>query len=283
MALLKVQQGWYLPVGYGLLVYALNGRRRDIGFVRYSLGKRYNSLFALEYILLSIPFVCASLFRQDYWLALVYPFLAVLISYLPCFRIKSMSVSNPLFLKGNYRYQIAFRKNFLLLLLCYLVAGLGLFHANRAVFYLFGAFAQALYILPLLEHEALPYIRQYTSVRALLRTNVKYVFHSHFILFLPLWLMFVCMENLSLDTSLYMLLFYFCISLLACTAMMCGYLVRQPLMAFFLFAVLVPLFLVPLAEPAAVLLPVVIILLLKKLLHFYLDKLFRYDTNQQSV
>jgi hypothetical protein len=265
---------YYSPVLFSLIIYYFHAYRKDKFFIQLYFERKSTALYWLEYTIISFPFIILSLVKTYYADLLLYISAIFLSPFVFRLKIKSIRVGNPVFRKGSYEYQTAFRQNYWLLAICYIMAFTGLFKSNENLLYVFYVFAGLLYIFPLLENEPVLYTVNFLCVKDLFEVKLKNILCNHFILYVPFWA--ICLiKNIDLLDNL--ILFYFLIILLACSSLLLKYYFNQVILNVLTFLfVLIPLFIFSAIYPLVVITFILFILILLFIVNNRLSDLLCY-------
>lgn len=271
-------QAYYLSALQGLMLYFCHVYRRDKSFIRLFFGEKCLLVYWLEYTILSFPLVVLSACKGYYPDLLIHILIVLLTPLLFRFKIKKFHFDHPFLIKGSYEYQTSFRTNYGILLLCYILAFMGLYKENESLTCVFYVLVGLPFIDSLLREEPLLYTANFLCVKDLCELKFKNICYNSLILYVPLLLICTIMNihllgKLSFITLLIILLTY--ISLLLKYALK-NYL----LSGFLVVCVLIPIFIFSLTYPyVSLLFPLIMVFLLMQT-NNRLKYLFCYDTNR---
>jgi hypothetical protein len=235
----------------------------------------------MEYTVYALPFALVSFckgFYPDVVLIIAVIFFSPLLFR---FKIKNLHISHPFLKKGSYEYQSAFRNNYWMLTVCYIIALAGWYNGNENVLQVFYVLAGALYIDALLKDEPLIYTANFLCTNDLFWIKFKNILYNSFVLYLPLFL--IC-GTTNIDSFCRLSFLTLSVILLTYASYLLKYIYSEMLIISLIFlTVLLPLFIVSLIEPLLTILFPVIILLLIFRVHNRISYLFNHDRSKKSV
>lgn len=109
------------------LVYIVHSRRKDFNFI-IKISKYPFATYLAEYFVFSIPLLILFILKQQFYSLFIYVLCLIGLSFTPRARIKLVTFSKFLKLipQGMFEWQSGFRKNFIFIIIFYLIGFLGI-------------------------------------------------------------------------------------------------------------------------------------------------------------
>ena len=188
--------------------------RGDSAFLFSVFGKRYTKmLFVVEYMLLSIPFLCIFLYRGELCGVVLVPLSSVLVSIIPCGGYSLRLPTFPFLASGSYEYHRAGRLTMLLLLPLMAGGAIGVYVGNRNLVVVACMIAVSVFSMLLMREWHVEYLFNYRSAARFLKLKLLYALRNVCVIFLPFIVCLIivdsCLPQLLLAAS-----YYLCASLL---------------------------------------------------------------------
>ena len=177
---------YYSVLFYILLVLACHFMRGDTTFLYSLFGvKQTRILFSVEYLLLSVPFLCFFLLREAIW-AIAIVLLPLLMVYaVPRGGISLRLPTFPHLASGSYEYQRAGRL-FMPLFLLLMVAGvIGAYIGNRNLVNAVSLITASIMSTLLMREWHVEYLFHYKSASRFLQLKLLFALRNACIIFLP--------------------------------------------------------------------------------------------------
>ena len=207
------------PIYYSVSLYvfllpAYHFTRGDSAFLFSVFGKRYTKmLFVVEYMLLSIPFLCIFLYRGELCGVVLVPLSSVLVSIIPCGGYSLRLPTFPFLASGSYEYHRAGRLTMLLLLPLMAGGAIGVYVGNRNLVVVVCMITVSVFSMLLMREWHVEYLFNYRSAARFLKLKLLYALRNVCVIFLPFIVCLIivdsCLPQLLLAAS-----YYLCASLL---------------------------------------------------------------------
>ena len=206
-----------VPIYYSVLLYvflllARHFMRGDSAFLYSIFGVKHTRiLFLVEYMLLSIPFLCFFLQRDELWAVAIVPLSLVLVCLVPC---GGLSLRLPTFLclaSGSYEYHRAGRLAMLLYLPLMAGGTIGAYIGNRNLVAGVSMIAASVLSLLLMREWHVEYLFNYKSALRFLKLKLLFALKNACVIFLPFIL---CLIFVDLNSPQLFLAYYLSASLL---------------------------------------------------------------------
>lgn len=260
------------PVIYGLLILFYHTNRKDKDFLK-RITPSSTGIFQIEYALIALLFIIISLIRGHYGELIFYPIGFLLIPLNNFKKLYLPKPNFPFFQKGHYEYQRGFRSAWYFFPVAFFLGFQGIYHGNERLFYagiiLAGLICASFHTHP----ENVQYILRYKSSGRQIQLKLKFILWDTSLLMVP----FICMSIFAGTDYLYTGLLYLTILLFIIT---CNW-VRYFKNVFLAYAIdlflLLPLFMLSLAEPLFIPFLALIGLILTLITKINTDKLLKHD------
>lgn len=270
----KIVPEYFSPVVVFLCIYSIHTYRKDKFFIKLSLEKRSTIIYWLEYTMFSLLFVWVSAYKKYYIDILLITGIILIAPFIFNMKIKTPIISNPLFVKGAYEHQLAYRYNFIFLFICYGLCYAGIYNNNQNITYVFYMFIGILYSYPILKPEPLIYTANYTSVKQFILIKGKQILFNTLLLSTPVFI--TC--ALSPAIIIHIIQILFLIILLQYAALGIKYVIKNNFIAeLFYLLLLIPLFIISFYMPLVMILFIVVLIYLLYKTTNQLMPLFNYD------
>jgi hypothetical protein len=180
-----------VPIYYSVLLYvflllARHFMRGDSAFLYSIFGVKHTRiLFLIEYMLLSIPFLCFFLQRDELWAVAIVPLSLVLVCLVPC---GGLSLCLPTFLclaSGSYEYHRAGRLTMFLLLPLLAGGVIGAYIGNRNLVVGVCMIAASVISMSLMREWHVEYLFNYKSASRFLKLKLLFALRNTCVIFLP--------------------------------------------------------------------------------------------------
>jgi hypothetical protein len=202
------------PIYYSVLLYivlllACHSVRGDSAFLYSTFGTGHTKmLFSVEYMLLSIPFICFFLYRDELWPVAVVLLSLVLVCLIPCGGFSLRLPTFPCLASGSYEYHRAGRLAMPLFLPLMAGGAIGAYIGNRNLVVAVCMIAASVISLLLMREWHVEYLFNYKSALRFLKLKLLFALKNAFVIFLPfiLCLIFVDLNSpqLFLGASYYL-------------------------------------------------------------------------------
>lgn len=155
-AFTKVTSVWILPVCYLLILWLYHNSRKDKEFLSLQMHG-VKKLFAVEYLLLGLPFIISGIIAANYISLPVIMLIAVVMPWIHPVRFHSIVLPVPLLYSGDLLYRRMFRKQVPLYAVLLFLAFMGVLHGNinlcKVCLILWGAIQGTAYMVMPPKHE----------------------------------------------------------------------------------------------------------------------------------
>ena len=155
-AFTKVTSVWILPVCYLLILWLYHNSRKDKEFLSLQMHG-VKKLFAVEYLLLGLPFIISGIIAANYISLPVIILIAVVMPWIHPVRFHSIVLPVPLLYSGDLLYRRMFRKQVPLYAVLLFLAFMGVLHDNinlcKVCLILWGAIQGTAYMVMPPKHE----------------------------------------------------------------------------------------------------------------------------------
>jgi len=202
------------PIYYSVLLYivlllACHSVRGDSAFLYSTFGTGHTKmLFSVEYMLLSIPFICFFLYRDELWPVTVVLLSLMLVCLIPCGGFSLRLPTFPCLASGSYEYHRAGRLAMPLFLPLMAGGAIGAYIGNRNLVVAVCMIAASVISLLLMREWHVEYLFNYKSALRFLKLKLLFALKNAFVIFLPfiLCLIFVDLNSpqLFLGASYYL-------------------------------------------------------------------------------
>lgn len=170
-----------------LLTYHFS--RGDSAFLYSTFGtSRTKRLFLMEYMLLSIPFLCFFLYCGELWAVAVALLSLVPLSFAPCGGVSLRLPTFPCLASGSYEYHRAGRLTMLLLLPLMAGGAIGTAIGNRHLVIGVSMIAASVFSMLLMREWHVAYLFHYKSAVRFLSLKMLFAFRNACVVFLPFML-----------------------------------------------------------------------------------------------
>ena len=200
---------YYCVLLYVFLLLVCHFMRSDSAFLYSIFGvRRTKMLFLVEYMLLSIPFLCFFLQRDKPWAVAIVFFPLVLVCFVPCGGFSLRLPAFPCLASGSYEYHRGWRLAMLLYLPLMAGGAIGAYIGNRNLVVAVCMIAASVISLLLMREWHVEYLFNYKSALRFLGLKLLFALKNAFVIFLPfilcLILVDVNLHQLLLGVSYYL-------------------------------------------------------------------------------
>lgn len=155
-AFTKVTSVWILPVCYLLILWLYHNSRKDKEFLSLQMHG-VKKLFAVEYLLLGLPFIISGIIAANYISLPVIILIAVVMPWIHPVRFHSIVLPVPLLYSGDLLYRRMLRKQVPLYAVLLFLSFMGVLHDNinlcKVCLILWGAIQGTAYMVMPPKHE----------------------------------------------------------------------------------------------------------------------------------
>ena len=182
-AFTKVTSVWILPVCYLLILWLYHNSRKDKEFLSLQMHG-VKKLFAVEYLLLGLPFIISGIIAANYISLPVIILIAVVMPWIHPVRFHSIVLPVPLLYSGDLLYRRMFRKQVPLYAVLLFLAFMGVLHGNinlcKVCLILWGTIQGTAYMVTPPKHELSVYnsFGMYQSM--LVKSGLRNIFITMF-------------------------------------------------------------------------------------------------------
>ena len=276
----KLAENFCLPILFCFTIFARHNSRSDKKKLT-SMLPNSNILYWIEYSFISLIFLLLSVIKGFYTDLFFYPIIIFTLPFLKSIRVRNIALSMPWFRKGSYEYQIMFRNSYPVLLICYIIAFLGLYNDNERVFY-FGYFISSIFwFLPLLKPEPTIYMLNYLSSTNLIKIKTSNIIVNTLVLSVPFLLISPIGEWITMGMIVILVVSTIC-STIGINMLKYCFSGNEFLATMIAVSVLVPLFIMSIIYPLFVLFNLLLNVFIIFRASDKLDLLFNYDNNTTS-
>lgn len=199
---------------YVFLLLAYHFTRGDSAFLFSVFGKRYTKmLFVVEYMLLSIPFICFFLYRGEHWAAGLALFSPVFVSVIPCGGFSLRLPTFPCLTSGSCEYHRGARLALPLFLPLMAGGAIGAYIGNRNLVIAVCMIAASVFSMMLMREYHVEYLFNYKSALRFLKLKFLFALRNACIIFLP-FILCLILVDFSLPQLFRGATYYLCASLL---------------------------------------------------------------------
>lgn len=188
------------PVYYGVLLYiflllACHSKRGDSAFLYSVFGVKHTKmLFVVEYTLLSIPFLCLFLHRDEFWAMAIVPLSLVSICFVPCGGFSLRLPTFPCLSSGSYEYHRGGRLALPLLVPLLVGGAIGAYIGNRNLVIVVCMIAASVISMLLMRELHVEYLFHYKSASRYLKLKYLFALRNAFVIFLPFILCLILVD-----------------------------------------------------------------------------------------
>ena len=207
------------PIYYSVLIYvflllACHFMRGDSTFL-YSIFRKERTkiLYLVEYILLSIPFICFFLYRGEHWAAGLALFSPVFVSVIPCGGFSLRLPTFPCLTSGSCEYHRGGRLALPLFLPLMAGGAIGSYIGNRNLVIAVCMIAASVFSMMLMREYHVEYLFNYKSALRFLKLKFLFALRNACIIFLP-FILCLILVDFSLPQLFSGATYYLCASLL---------------------------------------------------------------------
>ena len=209
----------YAPIYYSVLFYsflllACHFMRGDSTFLYSVFGvKRTKMLFSVEYMLLSFPFLCFFLHRDELWAVAIVLLPFMIAWYVPCRGFSLRLPTFPCLASGSYEYHRTGRLTMPLFLPLMAGGAIGAYIGNRNLVVAVCVIAASVISMLLMREWHVEYLFNYKSASRFLKLKLLFALRNACVIFLPIIICLILVD-LSLPQLLLGALYYLGASLL---------------------------------------------------------------------
>ena len=205
------------PIYFSILLYvslllACHSMRGDSAFLYSIFGVGHTKmLFLVEYMLLSIPFICFFLQRDELWAVAIVPVTLVLVCLVPCDGLSFRLPTFPCLASGSYEYHRGGRLAMPLFLPLIAGAAIGAYIGNRNLVVGVSMIAASVISMFLMREWHVEYLFNYKSAWRFLKLKLLFALRNTCVIFLPFIL---CLIYVDFNSPQLFLAYYLSASLL---------------------------------------------------------------------
>ena len=186
---------YYSVLFYVFLLLICHFMRGDTAFLYSVFGvKRTKMLFSVEYLLLSIPFLCFFFHRDELWTVAIVLLPLGLVSFVPCGGFSLRLPTFPCLASGSYEYHRGGRLAMPLFLPLMAVGAIGAYIGNRNLVFAVSIIAASVISMMLMREWQVEYLFNYKSALRFLKLKLLFALRNACIIFLPFILCLILVD-----------------------------------------------------------------------------------------